>query len=357
MKKFTKKLVASMLSTAMLMGMSLTAFAANSQTQGISVNGYSGPGRQITNTWSVAENGLLNDSETFDFALKYTGSDAIGTNASSTPTFNGSEMTQNNATKTAQITSAWKTKAAGGASSSETLSYDELFDGIRFTAPGLYHFMLRENPGHNPNIAYSDQSYLLDVQVVWETEDNGFQTGNLKVSGIATTSAATNQKSEGAGFENTEADAESLKITKTVSGSAANKNDEFTFTVVVNGIDGTYSTNKADVTVTNGEETTFTLKHGETFEIKNLPAGADYTVNEIDSKGYDTTNVSVNGENAVESKSANGIINLDATNTVAYTNIDTVTPPTGVILHFAPVLLAFAAAFGGCFVFFRRKRI
>ena len=73
MKKFTKKLVASMLSTAMLMGMSLTAFAANSQTQGISVNGYSGPGRQITNTWSVAENGLLNDSETFDFALEYTG--------------------------------------------------------------------------------------------------------------------------------------------------------------------------------------------------------------------------------------------------------------------------------------------
>ena len=71
--------------------------------------------------------------------------------------------------------------------------------------------MLRENPGHNPNIAYSDQSYLLDVQVVWETEDNGSQTGNLKVSGIATTSAATNQKSEGAGFENTEADAESLK--------------------------------------------------------------------------------------------------------------------------------------------------
>ena len=77
------------------------------------------------------------------------------------------------------------------------MSYSTELD---FTAPGLYHFMLRENPGHNPNIAYSDQSYLLDVQVVWETEDNGSQTGNLKVSGIATTSAATNQKSEGAGF-------------------------------------------------------------------------------------------------------------------------------------------------------------
>ena len=32
MRKFTKKLVASMLSTAMLMGMSLTAFAANRNT-------------------------------------------------------------------------------------------------------------------------------------------------------------------------------------------------------------------------------------------------------------------------------------------------------------------------------------
>lgn len=357
MKKFTKKLVASMMSTAMIMGMSLTAFAADSQTQGISVNGYSDSGKQITKTWSVAENGLFNDSETFNFALKYTGVDAIGTNATGIPTLNGSAMTQNNATKTAQITSAWKTNAAGGVSSSETLDYDDLFAGISFNAPGLYHFELSETAGSNPNIAYDNRSYQLDVQVVWETEDNGSQTGNLKVSGIATTSAATNQKSEGAGFENTEADAESLKITKTVSGSAANKNDEFTFTVVVNGIDGTYSTNKADVTVTNGEKTTFTLKHGETFEIKNLPAGAAYTVKETDSKGYDTTNVSVNGENAVESKSANGTINLDATNTVAYTNIDTVTPPTGVILHFVPVLLAFAAAFGGCLVFFRRKRI
>lgn len=62
-------------------------------------------------------------------------------------------------------------------------------------------------------------------------------------------------------------------------------------------------------------------------------------------------------EKQLKSKSANGTINLDTTNTVAYTNIDTVTPPTGVILHFAPVLLAFAAAFCGCLVFFRRKRI
>lgn len=357
MKKFTKKLVASILSGAMLMGMSLTAFAADAQPQGVGVSGYSGSGKQITKTWSVAENGLFNNSEVFNFALKYTGVDAIGTNATGTPTLNGSAMTQNHDTKTAQITSAWKTNASGGVSSDATLSYDKLFEGISFTAPGLYHFTLSEIAGSNPNIAYDNTSYQLDVQVVWETDGNGVPTENLKVSGIATKGVADNQKYEGAGFENTKADAASLKITKTVSGSAANKNDEFTFTVTVNGISGTYSTNKAGVTVTNGVATRFTLKHGETFEIYNLPAGATYTVSETDAKGYETTNVSVNGAAVVTSKDASGTVDMSKTNTVAYTNIDTITPPTGVILHFVPVLLAFAAAFGGCLVFFRRKRI
>ena len=357
MKKFTKKLVASILSGAMLMGMSLTAFAADAQSQGVGVSGYSGSGKQITKTWSVAENGLFNNSEVFDFALKYTGVDAIGTNATGTPTINGNAMTQKHDTKTAQITSAWKTNAASGLSASETLAYDDLFAGIRFTAPGLYHFTLSETAGSNPNIAYDTKSYQLDVQVVWETDGNGVPTENLKVAGIATKGIADNRKYEGAGFKNTKANAASLKITKTVSGSAANKNDEFTFTVTVTGIDGTYSTNKAGVTITNGVSATFKLKHGETFEIHNLPAGATYTVDETDAKGYDETKVSVNGAAAVAGKNASGVVDMSKTNTVAYTNIDTITPPTGVILHFVPVLLAFAAAFGGCLVFFRRKRI
>ena len=355
MKKFTKKLVAAILSGTMLMGMSMIAFAADAQ--GASVSGYTGAGKQITKTWSVAENGLFNDSETFDFALKYTGVDAIGTNATGTPTFNGSAMTQNNDTKTAQLTSAWKTNAAGGVSSDATLSYDKLFEGIRFTAPGLYHFTLSETTGSNPNIAYDNTIYQLDVQVVWETDANGVPTENVKVSGIATKGITDNRKYDGAGFENTKADAATLKITKTVSGSAANKNDEFTFTITVTGIDGTYSTNKSGITITNGVATTFTLKHGETFEIYNLPAGATYTVSETDSKGYEETKVSVNGATAIVSKDASGAVDMSKTNTVAYTNIDTITPPTGVILHFVPVLLAFAAAFGGCLVFFRRKRI
>lgn len=355
MKKFTKKLVAAILSGTMLMGMSMTTFAADAQGAGVS--GYTGAGKQITKIWSVAENGLFNDSETFNFALKYTGADAIGTNATGTPTLNGSAMTQNNDTKTAQITSAWKTNAAGGVSSSETLDYDDLFAGIRFTAPGLYHFTLSETAGSNPNIAYDNRSYQLDVQVVWETDGNGVPTENVKVSGIATKGIADNRKYEGAGFENTKADADSLKITKTVSGSAANKNDEFTFTVTVTGINGTYSTNKTGVTITNGVATEFKLKHGETFEIYNLPAGAAYTVSETDSKGYEETKVSVNGATAIVGKDASGAVDMSKTNTVAYTNIDTINPPTGVILHFVPVLLAFAAAFGGCFVFFRRKRI
>lgn len=62
------------------------------------------------------------------------------------------------------------------------------------------------------------------------------------------------------------------------------QNDDFTFKVTITGIDGTYSTNVAGKTITNGTETEFTLRHGETFVVKNLPENASYTVVETDKK-------------------------------------------------------------------------
>lgn len=356
MKKFTKNIVAAILSGTMIMGMSATAFAATTQ-QGTGVSGYTGAGEQITKTWSVSEDGLLNDTESFTFTLKYKDATAIGTNATSTPIYNGSAMAQGNDSKSVNLTDKWKTNA-NGVSSVSKMSYDSLFSGIRFTAPGEYHFDLTEEEGSNPNIAYSEESYRLNVQVVWETDENGTQTGNLKVAGITTTDLQGEEKvPDGAGFANTPAAATTLKVSKEVSGNAASKSDVFSFSITVRGISGVYSTNKAGVTVENGKATTFTLKHGETFVINNLPAGATYVVNETDAKGYDTTKVSVNGENAVTGKSAEGTVAIEAPNTVAYTNIETVSPPTGIVLHFAPILVAFAALFGGCLVFFRRKRL
>ena len=134
------------------------------------------------------------------------------------------------------------------------------------------------------------------------------------------------------------------------------ENDDFTFKVTITGIDGTYSTNVAGKTITNGTETEFTLRHGETFVVKNLPENASYTVVETDKKGYQKTEVSVNKEANQTSDTAEGTIRMDGENTVDYTNTKTVPSPTGIALEILPFAVLFLAAIAGGVVFFRRKR-
>ncbi len=80
-----------------------------------------------------------------------------------------------------------------------------------------------------------------------------------------------------------------LTISNTVSGSGADKNKDFTFTVTLD--DTKISDTYGDMTFKNGVAT-FTLKHGESKTAKELPAGVTYTVVESD---YDSYTVTVNG--------------------------------------------------------------
>lgn len=77
-----------------------------------------------------------------------------------------------------------------------------------------------------------------------------------------------------------------LKVTKTVSGSKADKDEEFKFKVELDNksIDGTYN----DMEFKDGVAE-FTLKHGESKVAIGLPDGVKYTVEETDSKGYTVT--------------------------------------------------------------------
>ena len=82
----------------------------------------------------------------------------------------------------------------------------------------------------------------------------------------------------------------SLTVSKTVSGSGADTNQNFPFTVTLNDdtIDGTYG----DMEFTNGVAT-FTLRDGQSVQAREILAGVGYTVEETDSRGYTAT---VNGE-------------------------------------------------------------
>ena len=74
-----------------------------------------------------------------------------------------------------------------------------------------------------------------------------------------------------------------LTVSKTVSGSGANLNQNFTFTVTLDDkkIDGNYGEMIFDKGVAS-----FKLKHGERKTATGLPAGVRYTVAESDNTGY-----------------------------------------------------------------------
>lgn len=357
MKKITKKILTSVLAAAMVLGMSVTALAADA----VSV---SDTADKVTKTWTAAENGMLNDAECFSFKLAYKGAEQIGTNDTAAPQYQNADFSE----KTETVTTAWKTQANGGTSASASINYTQLFGGITFSAPGLYSFTLAETAGTNPNVSYSTDSYIIDVQVVWSGDTPGT---TLEVKSITTYETVNGEKdkkvsgddNKGATFTNGAADSSSLTVSKTVKGNAANTDDAFTFTIMVTGIDGTYTTSDSDKTLVAADGTgtvEVTLKHGQEFTIHNLPVGADYTVvegaNDYDTKEYVVTAGTTAGTRT-KGQTAEGEI-AEGTNAVAFTNTKNVNAPTGVFMDIIPFIVLIGAVLIGCAAFFafRRRR-
>ncbi len=82
----------------------------------------------------------------------------------------------------------------------------------------------------------------------------------------------------------------SLTVSKTVAGDGAEADREFTFTIEFKNADGTVVTDyfsyggSKSGTIKSGD--TFTLKHGESIIITNLPDGVIYNVSEVETDGY-----------------------------------------------------------------------
>ena len=125
----------------------------------------------------------------------------------------------------------------------------------------------------------------------------------------------------------------SLKLSKKVTGDGADSNKEFTFTVNLTAPTGStlnesYKISKnggadEDLTLTLTDDDTkasisVTLKHNETWEIKDLPVGTSYTITETDytNAGYTasvTKGTTANG-------SAAGSITAGTKDDIEYTN-------------------------------------
>ncbi|HER1415313.1 pilus ancillary protein 1 [Streptococcus pyogenes] len=119
-----------------------------------------------------------------------------------------------------------------------------------------------------------------------------------------------------------------LTISKTVTGTIADKKKEFNFEIHLKSSDGqaisgTYPTNSGELTVTDGKAT-FTLKDGESLIVEGLPSGYSYEITETGASDYE---VSVNGKNAPDGKATKASVKEDET--ITFENRKDLVPPTG----------------------------
>ena len=135
--------------------------------------------------------------------------------------------------------------------------------------------------------------------------------GGVSIDGIDTKSVSV---------ADTRADSASLKLTKTVTGSAATDADRttaFTFTVTLPGAAGAsyayVGSGVADGTMTAGDNTV-TLASGQSITVTGLPNGGSYTVAEKSAAGFTTT---VNG---AAGASVTGTLAAESTTTAAFVN-------------------------------------
>ena len=239
-----------------------------------------------------------------------------------------------------------------------------------FTAGGTYTYTIKEKAGNTTGWSYdTTHTYQLVIAVEPVLNTN---PAELAVS-IYTVDGEKTGEPE---FVNTYAPNTDLTIKKVVAGNPTPTDgygtDEFNFTVA---FDQAFT---GKVIKANGTEETvnfaannpysFKLKDGEQIVIKDIPAGAKYTVIEAGAPYYTATAAVVNGEDQSNASGqfgegvTVGPIEIAAaeegTNMVTVTNTYSITPPTGVVIHGEMIAIAILVlvAMAGSFILSRKLR-
>lgn len=333
MSRLKKNVVAAALAGSMMIALPGAAFATTVDNNGFTVD----------KTWTAASNTQLNNTETFTFQIEFTGATPQGS-------WDPAKLSKTPVQRT--LTADWKTIAGQGASANASLTAQQLFAGYDFTAPGTYNFTVKEIAGSNPNIVYDGTEY--NVEVVVSMPDS-YPASDTPVIRDIKAKAANGDKADNAKFTNDKKANDSLTVSKKVAGTAANTQDEFSYTLKIEGAQGSYDAVKGNdkYTVEAGKDFTFKLKHDESIEIKNLPDGAKYTVVETGTD-YKETNVADGVEGGAQAK---GTIKAGG-NTVAYTNEKGFASATGVNSDTMPFVFGglVVVAGGGALLISRKRR-
>lgn len=161
----------------------------------------------------------------------------------------------------------------------------------RYSHVGQYEYTLREVAGNNAGVTYREDAIRLVVNVI--------NDGNIRIAGVHTENEEGEKSNS---FSENKYAANTLTVSKYVSGNMGDKNTYFQFELslepgAANGRKNfaenytiTYPTNDSDKNTTNtivvgGSPVKFWLKSGESISIANLPEGVEWTVNELDADG------------------------------------------------------------------------
>ena len=220
-----------------------------------------------------------------------------------------------------------------------------------YTTVGIYTYKITEiveDTARTAGVTYNTQPLFLKVTVL-QAED-----GMVRVAAIH---LGTEDGGKQAHIVNTYS-AGTLDVTKTVAGLLGDRGKDFQFQVVLTREQGKLIASDIGLTVAGAPQAmpawdedgtctlTFTLKHGQTATISNLPYGTAYAVTEADytAEGYAASKTGDTGTIAA------------AQATAAFTNTKNGTIDNGVLLDSVPymVLLVIAAA-GGVLLTLRRR--
>lgn len=253
-----------------------------------------------------------------------------------------------------------------------------------FSEAGIYKYTLSEKAGTNTNIDYDDSTKYLYVYV----KNNDAMT-DVEIYGVVVKDYTTGDEGavtvgdKDSKFENTygkvneENVLHNVTLTKTLSGDAANLEQEFPFTITITNTtndnqvfkiwndddgNGVEDSDEVSTITANATGATYQLGNDETVKIFGLRDGDTYTIQEgnMSSENNGKTNdgytVKINNEATNNGQHQDTLAGDDADEiSVTYDNNRTSVSPTGIVMNVAPYALLVVVAVAGCFVFLRKR--
>lgn len=209
--------------------------------------------------------------------------------------------------------------------------------------------------GHDEMITFLDIPYGVQYEITEDADGyvSNITNGKGKVEKRDISVTAVNTR---------EASIYSLSVNKQVSGNMGDKDRGFSFIIELSNEDFDISdflvyerdSKRESFELTNGAYT-FALKHGETITFPELPEGTEFSIREVDDRGYSTSiQVTTDSTKNQSGKNISGVV--ESNTSVVYTNSINVVIPIGTALKQYSMIFIVGLVSVSMFLFLKRRQ-